>query len=167
VLAAATAVIKSGPRIPPRSATKMLSDFGQVSKDHAVLSAVNWGMSNILGDPLLYDRKSQNDIIIHSDSKYAIEQLKKLKSSWQDKNWKTAAARKIKNSDILREASILQKELEKHASVKYEQISKEENGEANYVLNRYLSDAEAKEEEEEELEEQYQRELEDLNDLEE
>jgi hypothetical protein len=51
--------------------------------------------------------------------------------------------------------------------VKYEQISKEENGEANYVLNRYLSDAEAKEEEEEELEEQYQRELEDLNDLEE
>lgn len=88
-----------------------------------------------------YDELSENpylDVIIRSDSKYAVQSMNEWIYKWSRNGWTNARGVEVANRDLLEKASALDDELGELGSVKYVWIPRSENQIADKHCNEVL-----------------------------
>ncbi|KAF2436602.1 ribonuclease H-like protein [Tothia fuscella] len=89
------------------------------------------------------------DVLIHSDSRYAVNCMEDWVYKWSSNGWLNTRGEEVVNRDIIQKASGLDDELKELGSVSYVWIPREENGEADGLCNERLDKEEREEREQE------------------
>ncbi len=99
--------------VDPEGYTWELGNAKKHSTNNAMeLSAIAAALQTILNNPTLSNTlKHDSQILIHSDSSYALNGIQYWVSGWQRRDWKTKEGTPIKNKEIWQEILRLQKEV--------------------------------------------------------
>ncbi|KAF3090827.1 hypothetical protein TWF102_009029 [Orbilia oligospora] len=89
----------------------------------AIIVALEWALDKY---PKL-SRRPRIDVMIKSDSRYAVNSMTTHISRWIDNGWYNAAGRPVANRDLFQRALALENKISRIGQVKYSWISREEN----------------------------------------
>lgn len=80
------------------------------------------------------------DLLIRSDSHYAVNCMSNWIYTWVDNGWLTSSRRSVVKRDLIEEAYTLHSEASELRSVRYEHVPREQNSLADSYCNKALDE---------------------------
>lgn len=117
-----------------------LPQYPRPTSQRAEITAIILALEKTLVE---YDEKGGTpwddfDVIIHSDSNYAVTCMTEWIDNWSRNGWRTAAGGPVRNQDLMQEASNLDDILRTRGTVRYYWIRRSENVEADRACREQM-----------------------------
>ncbi|KAI1811482.1 ribonuclease H-like domain-containing protein [Poronia punctata] len=100
----------------------------------ALLTALDWAAEKYRG----LKTSPRFKVMIHSDSRYAVDCMTKWVPKWLENGWRNASGRPVANADLIDKVHQLEELITLWGSVQYIWIPRSENKHADRACNEYL-----------------------------